>query len=219
MMQKKYGAALFDLDGVIVDTARYHYLAWKALALELGIDFTEKDNERLKGVSRMQSLDILLELGGRNLPEGEKQTLAARKNEAFLGMVNRMTAAEILPGARELISTLRAIGVKVALASSSRNAERVLNNLQITPLFDAIVDGNMVERAKPDPQLFLLAAQKLGMLPEACVVFEDAGAGVQAAHAAGMFVVGVGAPEMLAGADVLVGGLEGFNPQSFFLAG
>ena len=215
-MQKKYGAALFDLDGVIVDTARYHYLAWKALAHELGFNFSEKDNERLKGIGRLESLEILLAVGGLSLPEAQKQALAARKNEAFLSMVNHMSASEILPGALQLVRTLRQKRVRVALASSSRNAPQVLKNLHITEDFDAVIDGSMVELAKPHPQLFLLAAQKLGMAPADCVVFEDAQAGVQAAHAAGMFAVGVGAPGLLAGADVLVPGLDAFDPQTLF---
>jgi beta-phosphoglucomutase len=185
-------AAIFDLDGVIVDTAHYHYLAWKKLANEIGIDLTIDDNERLKGVSRMRSLDIILEIGEVQLEGAQKEKLADKKNRWFLEYVEQMTPGEIFPGVKILIENLRAKGIKIGLASSSKNASRVLDLLLIRSLFDAIVDGTMITHSKPDPEIFLLAASKLQLSPEDCVVFEDAEAGVEAAVRAGMKCVGVG---------------------------
>lgn len=187
-------AAIFDLDGVIVDTAHYHFIAWQRLAHELGIEFTEHENERLKGVSRMRSLEIILELGGKALPEAEKEALATRKNAWFVEYIQAIRPDEIFPGVKQLIQQLRRGGVKVALASSSKNARLVLRNLQIEDLFDGYVDGTMITHSKPHPEIFLSAAAQLGVQPQACVVFEDAEAGVEAALAAGMKCVGVGAP-------------------------
>jgi len=197
-------AVIFDLDGVIVDTAHYHYLAWKRLATELGIDLTLEHNELLKGVSRIRSLDIILELGGKTLPNEEKEKLATKKNGWFVEYVNQMKPNEIFPGVKEMLRSARTSGLKVALASSSKNAPTVLNLLNIKDEFDAIVDGTMIVHTKPDPEIFLLAASKLGVDPSQCVVFEDAEAGVEAALAAGMKCVGVGSPDQLGKADVLV---------------
>jgi len=196
---------LFDLDGVIVDTAKYHYLAWKRLANELGFDFTEHDNERLKGVSRMESLRILLEIGGVEAAEDARAMMAARKNAWYVEYISKMDANEILPGAREYLMALRSRGVKIALGSASKNAPMILDNLGITPLFDAIVDGNKVSHAKPDPEVFLIGARELGLDVGDCVVFEDAAAGVEAAHRGGMRAVGIGTREALPDADIVVG--------------
>ncbi len=190
-------ACIFDLDGVIVDTAHYHFLAWSRLAKEIGIPFNEDDNERLKGVSRMRSLDIILELGGKSLSNVEKENLADRKNAWFVEYLNQMQADEIFPGVRALIKSLRELGIKVALASSSKNAQMAMRLLGIEGDFDAVVDGTMITHSKPDPEIFLLAASRLGVDPKDCVVFEDAEAGVAAALAAGMKCVGVGAPDNL----------------------
>ncbi|HTE31351.1 MAG TPA: beta-phosphoglucomutase, partial [Chryseolinea sp.] len=149
-------ACIFDLDGVIVDTARYHFLAWRRLAEEIGIPFTENDNERLKGVSRMRSLDIILQLGGRHLSEHDKEILAKKKNEWFVDYLEEMEADEIYPGVRSLIKALRKSGIRVGLASSSKNARMVIELLEIEDDFDAIVDGTMVVHSKPDPEIFLL---------------------------------------------------------------
>jgi beta-phosphoglucomutase len=204
-------AALFDLDGVLVDTAKYHYLAWKRIADELGIDFTPRHNERLKGVSRARSLEILLEVGGMALPEDQQAPLAARKNAWYVEMLGTLTQANLLPGARETLLALRARGVRTALGSASRNAQLILEKLGIGPLLDAVIDGNAARRAKPDPQVFLLGAEALGVPPANCVVFEDAVAGIQAAHAGGMRAVGVGSPENLPDADLLVPGLDALD--------
>ncbi|WP_040949918.1 beta-phosphoglucomutase [Gorillibacterium massiliense] len=200
--------AIFDLDGVIVDTAKYHYLAWKWLASELGFDFTEKDNERLKGVSRMRSLDILLEVGGITLDEARKEELAAQKNQLYVDYISKIDENELLPGAKAYMLGLKERGVKISLGSASKNAGLILDKLGITELFDAIVDGTKVAKAKPDPEVFLLAAQELGLSAAECVVYEDALAGIEAAHAAGMKAVGIGEAHNLPDADMLVDGLH-----------
>lgn len=193
-------AVIFDLDGVLVDTAHYHFLAWQRLANELGIPFTEAENEKLKGVSRMRSLEIILELGNRKLSAPEMNRLADKKNGWFVEYIETMRADEIFPGVKEYIQALREKKIRVALASSSKNAPTVLQRLHITDLFDALVDGTMIVHTKPDPEIFLLAARKLNVLPSSCLVFEDAQAGVDAALSAGMRCVGVGVPGALQGA-------------------
>ena len=197
-------ACIFDLDGVIVDTAHYHFLAWKRLADELGVPFTEVENERLKGVSRMQSLEILLELGKLQLDKKIKEMLAEKKNTWFVEYVNSMKPEEIFPGVKELITALRKKGQKIALASSSKNAPAVIHLLQIENLFDAIVDGTMTVNSKPDPEVFLLAASMLNLKPADCVVFEDAEAGVEAALRAGMKCVGIGSVQQLSKANLVI---------------
>lgn len=206
-MIREMRAAIFDLDGVIVDTAKYHYLAWKRLAKEYGFDFTETDNERLKGVSRVRSLEILLEIGGLSLDESEKEKMAAQKNEWYIDYIKHMDATEILPGAAEYLQNLRAKGIKTALGSASKNAHLILERLGISDLFDVIVDGNKVSQAKPDPEVFLSAANELNIASTSCVVFEDAEAGIQAALRANMGVVGIGKPALLSEADIVIGGL------------
>lgn len=194
-------ACIFDLDGVIVDTAHYHYLSWKRLANEFGYALTESDNERLKGVSRMESLEIVLELCGVTLSREHKEILAKKKNGWFNEYVGQMTLGEIFPGVLDLISGMKQAGLSVGLASSSKNARTVLNKLGIHDLFDAFVDGNMIHHTKPHPEIFLTTAKLLGVAPAACVVIEDAEAGVEAALAAGMKCIGVGSPALLRKAD------------------
>jgi beta-phosphoglucomutase len=206
-MIREMRAAIFDLDGVIVDTAKYHYLAWKRLAEEYGFDFTEADNERLKGVSRLRSLEILLEIGGLTFAEADKEKMAAQKNEWYIDYIRHMDASEILPGAAEYLQSLRKKGVKTALGSASKNAPLILERLGISELFDVVIDGNKVSRAKPDPEVFLRAADELEVPPTACVVFEDAEAGIEAALQAGMGTVGIGKPSVLRAADMVIGGL------------
>jgi len=203
-----FKGALFDLDGVLVDTAKYHYLAWKRLAEQLGFEFTEADNERLKGVSRTRSLEIVLEVGGITLTEEEKLRLAEEKNERYLQYIRQMDEAELLPGAKEYLHKLRARGIKIALGSASKNAAYILDRVGIARLFDAIVDGTKVSRAKPDPEVFVVGCKELGLEPADCVVFEDAEAGVQAALAAGMRVVGIGRADILGAANLVVRGLD-----------
>ena len=194
-------AFIFDLDGVIVDTAKYHYAAWKNLANTLGFDFTEAQNEQLKGVSRVKSLEIILKIGKIDLPEDEKQSLLVKKNLEYLDYVKRMTSDEILPGVLELLNFLEAHHIKFALGSASKNAPMILEKVGLIDRFTAIVDGNDVTKAKPDPEVFLIGAQKLNMSPENCVVFEDAIAGIQAANAANMISIGIGDKKVLEESD------------------
>jgi len=206
-MIREMRAAIFDLDGVIVDTAKYHYLAWKRLARDYGFDFTELDNERLKGVSRVRSLEILLEIGGLTLEDSEKEKMAAQKNEWYIDSIRHMDASEILPGAAEYLRALRGKGVKTALGSASKNAPLILERLGISDLFDVVIDGNSVSKAKPDPEVFLRAAEALAIPATSCVVFEDAEAGIQAALRAEMGAVGIGQAAQLKEADILISGL------------
>jgi len=197
-------ACIFDLDGVIVDTAKYHYQAWKRLANELGFDFTEEQNERLKGVSRMKSLEILLEIGNLQKDETAQQELAAKKNGWYVELISKMTPEEILPGAKTFLDTLKNKGIKTALGSASKNAMSILKQIDMLNYFDAIVDGTKVTKAKPDPEVFLRCAELIEIKPENCVVFEDAQAGIQAAINGNMHCVGVGSPETLNQADFVV---------------
>lgn len=196
--------AIFDLDGVLVDTAKYHYLAWKKLAGELHIDFTSEDNERLKGVSRACSLEIILALGGKTLAEEEKAKAAEKKNGWYLEYIQNITPKELLPEVVPFLTYLRERGVKLSLGSASKNAAAILDKLAISRLFDAIVHGGHVSKAKPDPEIFLAAARALGIPPAQCVVFEDASAGVEAGKNAGMTVIGVGDPAVLTQADMVI---------------
>ena len=204
-------ACIFDLDGVIVNTAKYHYLAWKKLSSLMNIRFTEEDNERLKGVSRMASLEIILEIGKLKLDARQKEEYAALKNRWYLDYIYGMTPDEILPGSLEFISELRNAGIKTALGSASRNTPLILERLGIDKLFDAIADGNIVKRAKPDPEVFVTAAKMLGVRSGDCVVFEDAIAGVEAAIKAGMICVGIGSEKVLREAHYVVSGLDRMN--------
>lgn len=204
--------ALFDLDGVIVDTARYHYLAWRRLADSLGFEFTLEDNERLKGVSRMRSLEILLEVGGLDIPGSERLEMAKRKNEWYVEYLGTLDSSALLRGSREYLEYLRANGTRIALGSASKNAGLILERTGITPLFDAIIDGNVAEKAKPDPEVFLKGAAALSLSPAECFVYEDSLAGIQAAKAGGMRAVGVGKPENLPGADLYVRDLGDLLP-------
>jgi beta-phosphoglucomutase len=199
-------AVIFDLDGVIVDTAHYHYMAWKRLASEIGIELTIEDNEKLKGVSRMHSLEIILGLGGGgiSLSAHEKEQLANKKNTWFVDYLERMAPEEIFPGVKLLIEKLKEKGIKVGLASSSKNAKTVIQLLHIPDAFDVVVDGTMITHSKPHPEIFLLAAERLDVLPSECLVFEDAEAGVEAAIAAGMKCVGVGSQDQLHKADRVI---------------
>ncbi|HVV56180.1 MAG TPA: beta-phosphoglucomutase [Mucilaginibacter sp.] len=201
-------ACIFDLDGVIVDTAVYHYKAWKRLANELGFDLTEKDNEQLKGVSRMRSLDLILQWGGITRTEAEKEELAARKNVWYVEMISGMKPGEVLPGAREFVESCKKAGIKTALGSASKNSMTILQKTGIDHLFDVVIDGNKVSKPKPDPEVFLKGAEELNIPPANCVVFEDAIAGVEAAHAGGMKAVGIGSPQVLTEADLVVPGLR-----------
>lgn len=204
-------ACIFDLDGVVVDTAKYHFQAWKRLGKELNFDFTEEDNERLKGVSRMDSLNILLEIGNVELSEADKLAYADKKNSWYKEFVMKMTPDEILPGVLDFFEELKNAGYKIALGSASKNAVSILEKLNIIDWFDVIIDGTKTKKAKPDPQVFLLGAEGLNITPAECVVFEDAEAGVEAALNAGMYCIGIGSPTNLGKAHKVMPGLLNMN--------
>ncbi|MDO9595700.1 MAG: beta-phosphoglucomutase [Lutibacter sp.] len=206
-------AFIFDLDGVIVDTAKYHYLAWRNLANALGFDFTEEQNELLKGVSRVKSLEILLSIGEVHLSEEKKQVLLLQKNKEYLEYVNKMTSEEILPGVNDLLNFLEINDIKYALGSASKNAPLILEKVGLLNRFTAIVDGNDVSKAKPDPEVFLIGAKKLGINPENCVVVEDAIAGIEAANAAKMISIGIGDANVLYEADYVFKDMTAITPD------
>ncbi|GAB3886409.1 beta-phosphoglucomutase [Spirosoma agri] len=205
---KPIKAFLFDLDGVIVDTAIYHYQAWRRLANELGFDISEEFNERLKGVSRMDSLDIILAHGGMTLPDEKKEELAAQKNQWYLDLVSRMTSDDILPGVATFFSQVHKANLLTALGSVSKNAPMILERIGMSDAFDAIIDGTKISKGKPDPEVFTKGAAELEVDPDECVVFEDAVAGVEAGKRGGMFVVGLGSPDVLTQADLVAASLD-----------
>lgn len=192
---------IFDLDGVIVDTAKFHYIAWKKIGEEFGFSLTHELNEQLKGVSRVDSLQKILNWAGVTVSQEKFDELATRKNEDYLSYVAQMDENDILPGVKSFLEEARRNGKKIALGSASKNARLILEKTGIISLFDEIVDGNDVTKAKPDPEVFLIAAQKLGVKNEECVVFEDSEAGIQAAKTAGMKAIGIGSPDVLTQAD------------------
>ena len=203
---------IFDLDGVICDTAKYHYLAWKELADEMQIPFTLKDNERLKGVSRMASLEIILSLGKQEvLSDEEKEALATRKNGRYVEMISQMEKDEILPGVKDFLNELRQRGIKIALGSASKNTGIIMERLGLQEAFDYIVDGTMIVNTKPDPEVFVKSMEYYGLQPEECIVFEDAAAGIEAGHRGGMRCVGIGKKEDLPEADYLIPGFAGVS--------
>jgi beta-phosphoglucomutase len=210
---KKELAFIFDLDGVIVDTAKYHYLAWRNLANTLGFDFTEEQNELLKGVSRVKSLEILLSIGKVILSEEKKQVLLLQKNKEYLEYVYKMTSEEILPGVNDLLNFLEINDIKYALGSASKNAPLIMEKVGLLNRFTAIVDGNDVSKAKPDPEVFLIGAKKLGVNPENCVVVEDAIAGIEAANAAKMISIGIGDASVLHEADYVFKDMTAITPD------
>ena len=201
-------ACLFDLDGVVVNTAKYHYLAWKKIATDLGFEFSELDNERLKGISRTESLDLLLEIGNLKLDPETKNELAEIKNNFYVSSIQKMNSDEILPGVIRFLNELHDGGILIALGSASKNAMTILNKINILQLFDVIIDGNKVSKAKPDPEVFIKGAAELGVEPQYCLVFEDAQAGIEAARNGGMNTIGVGEPENLKNADFVIPGFE-----------
>jgi beta-phosphoglucomutase len=203
----KIKAFIFDLDGVLTDTAEYHYRGWKRLADEEGIPFSREDNEALRGIPRRDSLLIVLK--GRPYPEAKLQEMMERKNNYYLEFIREINPRDLLPGARELLEEIHAAGLKSALGSASKNAGEVLDRLGIRSLLDAVSDGYSVERQKPAPDLFLHAAQQLGLPPADCVVVEDAAAGVEAALAGGFRTIGIGPQERVGQAELVLPSLEG----------
>jgi beta-phosphoglucomutase len=200
---KKRKGFIFDLDGVIVDTAKYHFLAWKKIANGLGIDFTLEHNELLKGVSRVRSLDIILELGKVEASQEEKDKWLIQKNEDYLSYLVDMNETEILPGVMKVLKFLKENNQPIALGSASKNARPILEKTGVLPYFDAIVDGNDVVNAKPDPEVFLHAARLLNVTNEDSIVFEDSVAGVQAANIAKMMSIGIGHEDTLHEAEYI----------------
>ena len=207
----KFNGCIFDLDGVLVDTAQYHYQAWKKLANSLGFDVSVAQNEQLKGISRTESLAKLLAWGGLSLPEGDRDVLAERKNGWYVDMISSMTPSDPLPGVRTLLNELKRKRIGLAIGSASKNARMILEKTELVDYFEVIVDGHMVSRSKPAPDVFLLGAEKLGYPPADCLVVEDAPAGIEAARRAGMKTVGVGRPEDLVNADIVISDLQGIS--------
>lgn len=209
-------AILFDLDGVIVDTARHHFEAWRALAHELGVILEEADNESLKGVSRVDSLEWILNKGGLVLDSQTKLALMTRKNDHYLELISEMGPQDILPGVLEFIEGAKSSGIQIGLGSSSKNAPVILDAIGISDLFDVVIDGNRITLSKPDPEVFLLGASSLQLEPSQCLVVEDAASGVEAGKAGGFPVLGVGNAEVLAAADWVLESLEGVTCHQVF---
>jgi len=205
----KNSTCIFDLDGVICDTAKYHFKAWRRLANELGFDFTEEDNEKLKGVSRTESLKLILQWGKKEITdEAELERLAEMKNEWYLDYITRMTPEEILPGVKNFLDELKKKKIKIVLGSASKNAQIILDKIGITDYFDAIIDGTKTTKSKPDPEVFLLGAEAVKAKPKECIVFEDAQKGIEAALKAGFYTVGVGNSDALEEAQIIIPGFE-----------
>ena len=204
-------ACIFDLDGVIVDTAKWHYNAWNNIANRLGFEFSPLQNEELKGVSRAHSLEIILKIGGITLSQKEKNELLIRKNEVYLEYIQNMGENEILPGVTEFLHNLKRAQIKIGLGSASRNAKLVMDKIGIRSLFDSIIDGNDVRNSKPDPEVFLLGSKALNEDPSTCVVFEDSQQGLQAANSGGFISVGIGNKTILNQADTVIPGFANFT--------
>lgn len=204
---------VFDLDGVITDTAKYHYIAWKELAAEIGIEIDLKFNEQLKGISRMDSLERILTLGNKNdaYTEVEKEALATKKNTHYVQLLQRLTPDDLLPGVKTFLDEAKAKNIPCAIASASKNAPFILDKLGVMQDFDTIVDPATLKKGKPDPEIFIQAALALGIEPAEAVGFEDAQAGIDGIKAAGMYAVGVYSGEELHGADVIVEKLTDLN--------
>lgn len=211
MNKLKYKAVIFDLDGVITDTAHYHYVAWKTLAESQGVHFDEAFNEQLKGVDRMGSLELILAQSGKTYSEAEKLALADGKNRHYQDLIADMTPDDLLPGALDALKQVREADLMIGLASVSKNAFTVLDRLGITDWFDHVVDARRIARSKPDPEIFLTAAEYLAVEPEDCLGIEDSVAGIRSIKSAGMYAIGVGNPAVLAQADRVIPGLDAFR--------
>ncbi len=207
-------ACIFDLDGVLVDTAKYHFIAWKNLANKLAVDFTEQDNEQLKGLSREASLEYILKKGNISASIDQREEWKEAKNQEYLQLVLGMQEDELLPNVLGLLNDLQLHGVKIALGSASKNAQLILERVGIKKYFDSIIDGTKTSRSKPDPEVFLLGAKELQVSPNECVVFEDAISGIEAAKTAGFFAIGIGEPNVLMNADVVLPNLINLDVQT-----
>jgi beta-phosphoglucomutase len=206
-----YKACLFDLDGVLVDTAIYHFQAWKMLGENFNYQLSEEQNEQLKGVSRVESLNRILDWASYTATEEQKEIWLKEKNDNYLQLITLMNPSEILPGVVDFLGQIKADGYKIALGSASKNAEIILEKTNLMPWFDLIIDGNKVSKSKPDPEVFLKGAEGLELLPSECIVFEDAQAGVQAAIAGGMKVIGIGEATVLGEADKVIPSFKGIK--------
>ena len=213
----KYKACLFDLDGVLVDTAIYHFQAWKNLGKNFDYELTEEQNEKLKGISRVASLDRILTFAQKEASQEEKNKWLIEKNENYLELISNMNPIEILPGVLDFLQEIKAQGYLIALGSASKNAEVILRKTGLISWFDAIIDGNHVQKSKPDPEVFLKGADALGVSPENCIVFEDASAGIEAAKRAGMKAIGIGDSSILDGADQVISSFVGVKATKLFL--
>lgn len=219
MNDKPIRGVIFDLDGVLVTTDEFHYLGWRRLADEQGIPFTREDNHRLRGVSRMESLEILLEKAPRRYSDAEKSDMAARKNAFYVEFLQDLTPDDALPGARRVLEELRARGIKLAIGSSSRNTPLIMEKVDLVRYVDAVADGNDISRSKPDPEVFLLAARRLGLSPDECLVVEDAEAGVEAGRRAGMRVFGIGPAARHPDANSRADDLRNLSAESLLAVG
>ncbi|NHZ92297.1 beta-phosphoglucomutase [Massilia sp. CCM 8733] len=211
----RFKAVIFDLDGVITDTAHYHYLAWKRLAESEGVHFDEAFNEQLKGIDRMGSLDLILTGAPRSYSDAEKLALADAKNRHYQELIATMSAADLLPGAVDALAAVRAAGLRIGLASVSKNAFTVLERLGIRERFDYVVDAALIANSKPHPEIFLTAARELGVAPADCLGVEDAVAGVASIKSAGMWALGIGNPDVLAQADRVIPALDRFKLEDY----
>ena len=208
-------AFLFDLDGVLVSTEHNHFLAWQRCAHSLGIDFTEKENELLKGVSRVDSLKKILELGGKTIPAAEFEALLKSKNDFYLESIQELNQSNLLPGVLNLLNEAKANGILLGVGSSSKNANFILDKLSISSYFEVVIDGNGVTDPKPHPEVFLNGAKALGLTPDVCFVFEDASSGIAAAKAGGFTAVGVGNPHIADQADIYLNDLTEFRLEQY----
>lgn len=210
-MKNSIQACIFDLDGVIVDTAKYHFLAWRRLANELGFDFSEKENEKLKGVSRMGSLELILQWGGVDIEEATKLELADRKNTWYVEYLQDMSPADILEGVLPFLEDLKSRGIRRGLGSASKNALTVVEKIGLLDSFEVIIDGYKATKSKPDPQVFAMGADAMGVPHHQCIVFEDAESGVEAALNGGFYAVGIGSPTNLGHAHLVIPNFIGQN--------
>ena len=212
-MDKKIKGFIFDLDGVIVDTAKYHALAWKEIARQQGMYMDDEINEMLKGVSRIHSLEIILAQNHRTVGDGEKQKICEEKNRRYMEYIQTLTPEELLPGVRTFLKEAKEQGYVIALGSASKNAGFILERLRVNPLFDVVVDGNSITKAKPDPEVFIKAAEGLQLMKEQLIVFEDSVAGIEAAHRAHMYAIGIGEKDVLYAADAIISDFTGICPE------
>lgn len=211
----RFKAVIFDLDGVITDTAHYHFLAWQRLAESEGVAFDDAFNEQLKGIDRMGSLELILARSGKTYTPAARWELAERKNQHYQQLIATMSSADLLPGAFDALAAVRAAGLPVGLASVSKNAFTVLERLGIRASFDYVVDAATLSNSKPHPEIFLVAAQQLGVAPAHCLGVEDSVAGITSIKAAGMFALGIGKREVLTQADAVIDGLDKFSLNGY----